>query len=231
MGPSGTGKSLAAKVIASVLGFPLLRLDFASLKDPYVGQSGERIRHACSLIDAVSPVVVFMDEIEKAVAGVHSSSRTNGGATASMFGLFLSWLEESKTLKYLVATCNDIEELLTASQGALIRRFDDIFFLDLPIDEERKSILNIMNSRYKSEIPVELTSRMVNWTGAEIEKFVKASVFDGIEEAFINTKPIYEQNRDVIERTREWARLNARLANGSEDSASSAKKTATRRIA
>jgi len=214
VGLPGAGKSLTAKVTASVLDFPLIRLDIASLKGSLVGESEAKMRQALSLIDAVAPCVVWIDEIEKALGGVQSSNRTDGGTTSAMFGFLLTWMQESRTRKYIIATSNDIDDLLTISQGALLRRFDDIFFVDLPSLEERQEILLIMNKRYNTELSVDICSKMEGWTGAEIEKFVVSSIYDGVDEAFANIKPIYHQNRDKIEKAREWARFNARLANG-----------------
>lgn len=216
VGLPGAGKSLSAKVIASVLDFPLIRLDIASLKGSLVGESEAKMRQALALIDAISPCVVWLDEIEKALGGVQSSNRTDGGTTSAMFGYLLTWMQESKNPKYIVATCNDIDDLLNISQGALLRRFDDIFFVDLPDTAERREILRIMNARYKTDIPVDLVERMEGWTGAEIEKFVISSIYDGIEDAFSNIKPVFHQNREKIERAREWAKFNARTANGYE---------------
>jgi len=171
------------------------------------------MREALKLIDAISPVVVWIDEIEKALGGVLSSNVTDGGTTSSMFGHLLTWMQESTSKKYIVATSNNIEELMAISHGALIRRFDDIFFVDLPSLEERKEILKIMNQKYNTDIPLQLAEKMENWTGAEIEKFVITSVFDGIEEALSSIKPIYKQNKEAIEKLRNWARSNARIAN------------------
>ena len=214
VGLPGAGKSLTAKVTASVLDFPLIRLDIASLKGSLVGESEAKMRQALSLIDAVAPCVVWIDEIEKALGGVQSSNKTDGGTTSSMFGYLLTWMQESRTPKYIIATSNDIDDLLTISQGALLRRFDDIFFVDLPSLDERQEILSIMNKRYNTNLSLDVCSKMEGWTGAEIEKFVIASIYDGVDEAFQNIKPVYHQNREKIEKAREWARFNARLANG-----------------
>ncbi len=213
VGVPGAGKSLSAKVTASVLDFPLLRLDISSLKGSLVGESEQKMRQALTLIDAVSPCVVWIDEIEKTLGGVQSSNRTDAGTTSNMFGSLLTWMQESRTRKYIIATCNDVDDLLAISQGALLRRFDDIFFLDLPSAEERIAILTIMNTRYKTDIDNSFIERMDGWTGAEIEKFVVASIYDGLDEALVQTKPIIHQNREKIEKAREWARFNARLAN------------------
>ena len=214
VGLPGAGKSLTAKVTASVLDFPLIRLDIASLKGSLVGESEAKMRQALGLIDAVAPCVVWIDEIEKSLGGVQSSNKTDGGTTSAMFGALLTWMQESRTSKYIVATSNDIDDLLTISQGALLRRFDDIFFVDLPSLEERQEILSIMNTRYHTDLSLDLCTKMEGWTGAEIEKFTIASIYDGVDEAFANIKPIYHQNKEKIEKAREWARYNARLANG-----------------
>lgn len=216
VGLPGAGKSLSAKVTASVLDFPLIRLDISSLKGSLVGESEQKMKQALSLIDAVSPCVVWIDEIEKALGGVQSSNKTDGGTTSAMFGHLLTWMQESKTPKYIVATCNDIDDLLAISQGALLRRFDDVFFVDLPSEEERKEILQIMNKKYNANIDPVLVSEMEGWTGAEIEKFVISSIYDGVEDALHNIKPIFHQSRDKIEKARQWAMHNARLANSIE---------------
>lgn len=130
-----------------------------------------------------------------------------------MFGLFLTEMEECNDPVFFVMTCNDIDELLSISQGALIRRFDDIFFVDLPSMEERRAILSIMNRRYNAKHDLDLVSHMEGWTGAEIEKFVKNSIYDGPQKAFSNIKPIYSQNRNIIENARRWAQSNAVSSN------------------
>jgi SpoVK/Ycf46/Vps4 family AAA+-type ATPase len=167
---------------------------------------------------------VWIDEIEKAIGGVQSSNKTDGGTTSGMFGHLLTWMQESETPKYIIATCNDIEDLLTISQGALLRRFDDVFMVDLPSKEERRDILGIMNARYKSEYPLELADRMDNYTGAEVEKWVISAIYDGEEDAFANARPIYNQSRQQIEKCREWAKHNARLANATPATEASGRK-------
>lgn len=212
-GLPGGGKSLSAKVTASVLGFPLIRLDISSLKGSRVGESEQNTRYAWKTIKAIAPVVVWCEEVEKVFGGVKSSSQTDGGTTSSMFGLFLTEMEECKEPVFFVMTCNDIDELLSISQGALIRRFDDIFFVDLPSVEERKAVLSIMNQRYNAQHEIDLVSHMEGWTGAEIEKFVKNSIYDGPQKAFSNIKPIYHQNREIIDKARRWAQTNSIYAN------------------
>lgn len=216
-GLPGCGKSLTAKVTASIFGFPLLKLNISSLKGSRLGESEEKMRQATRLADAVGEAVIWMDEIEKDIGGVQSSNHTDGGTTSAMFGHLLTWWQETSARVFFFATCNEMEPLLNISQGALLRRFDDIFFMDVPSVVERRQILEIMNRRYKTDISMDMTAKMVNWTGAEIEKFVKASIFDPVDEAFFNIHPIYEQNRENIDKVRNWAKTNARWANTVDD--------------
>lgn len=217
-GLPGSGKSLVAKAAASVLGMPLIRLDLGTLKGSLVGESEANMRKATQLIDAISPCVVWLDEIEKSLSGVQSSGKTDGGTGSNMFGQLLTWMQESTSKHYIVATCNDMDELLSLSQGALIRRFDDIFFVDLPSEGERREIINIMIERYKAnKFNAEIALQcMGGWTGAEIEKCVKNSLYDGMEKAIGNIRPISLMNRDKIQKAREWARFNAIMANEGE---------------
>lgn len=212
-GLPGAGKSLTAKVTASVFGFPLLKLDISGLKGSLVGESEKKMRQATQLADAIGEAVIWIDEIEKSLGGVQSSNKTDGGTSSGMFGHLLTWMQETKSRVYIVATCNEVDDLLNISQGALLRRFDDIFFVDVPGIDERKLILDIMNKRYRTSIDHSMADSMINWTGAEIEKFVKASVYDGTESAFNNVHPIYEQNKANIDRIKAWARVNTRFAN------------------
>jgi SpoVK/Ycf46/Vps4 family AAA+-type ATPase len=152
-------------------------------------------------------------EIEKSVGGVLSSNKSDGGTSSAMFGKLLTWMQESKKPKFIVATCNDIQPLLEASHGALIRRFDDVFFVDTPSESEKAEILAIHNAKYAADIPANLTHKMQDWTGAEIEKLCKSSRFEGVEKAFANIRPIYEQNKELFTKMRAWAGHNARPAN------------------
>ena len=229
VGLPGGGKSLSAKVTASILGMPLVRLDISALKGSLVGESEQKMRQALKVIDAVAPCVCWIDECEKQLSGVQSSGKTDGGSSAGMFSTLLTWMQESTTPKYVVATVNDIDALLEVSQGAFIRRFDDVFFGDLPSREDRVKILKIMNKRYGTECKCDIVDQMEGWTGAEIERFVVASLYDGIDVAMANVHPIYQQNRAKIEAARDWAKDNARLANG-KDSAAADPKKAIRRV-
>jgi len=117
---------------------------------------------------------------------------------------------------YWFATVNDISSLIENSQGAMMRRFDDVFFLDFPSLKEKQDIIKIMNCKYTTKIPIEWAEKMENWTGAEIEKLAFSSLYDGLDEAFASIRPIYHQCQASIEKAREWAKYNARFANDDE---------------
>ena len=214
VGIPGTGKSLSCKAAASVLGWPLIRLDISSLKGSLVGDSEQRIRQATATIDAFGKAVVWLDEIEKTFSGVKSSGRTDGGTTSAMFGHFLTWLQETRSPILVMATANNIQELPPEFLRA--GRFDAMFFVDVPTIEERGQIIDIMNRRYSSEIASEYGEKLKGWTGAEIEQLAKDSLFDGLKEAFENIVPLSKTMKEEITALQEWARTRARKANRSE---------------
>jgi hypothetical protein len=214
VGPPGTGKSLSCKVIAGALGFPLVKTSPDNFKGSLVGESEKKTKDFFKTVKAIAPCVVWMDEIEKLLAGANSAGKT-GSTDLAILGIFLQEMAELKEPVYFVATCNDIGLLMEASQGALIRRFDDVFFLDLPTATEREDILQYMERKYNAEISGILPS-FEGWSGAELEKLVIASMYEGAESAAENIHPVYEQNKEEIDRARTWARSNARPANTPE---------------
>lgn len=151
---------------------------------------------------------------------------SDGGTTSAMFGHLLTWMNESTAPKYIVATCNDIKDMLAISQGALLRagRIDDIFFVDVPSLSERKEILAIMNKRYGTDYPEKYAERMENYTGAEIEKWITTSLYEGEEVAFDVIRPIMNQSKQAIELCRSWSLDNARMANATDAKWSSHRK-------
>ncbi|MCX5814169.1 MAG: AAA family ATPase [Proteobacteria bacterium] len=215
VGIPGTGKSLASKATASILGWPLIRLDIGALKGSLVGQSELRMRQATSLIDAFGKCVVWIDEIEKAFSGTRSSGETDGGTTASMFGYFLTWMNETKSQVLVMATANNISQL----PPELLRagRFDATFFVDLPVRSERTEIIRIMNKKHNSDIPATYAEKLNGYTGAEIEQLAKDSLYDGLEEAYNCLVPLSRTMREEIQSLREWAKTRARFANTPEE--------------
>ena len=215
IGIPGTGKSLSCKAAASILNWPLIRIDISALKGSLVGESEKNMRLATATIDAFGKAVVWMDEIEKSFAGVQSSGNTDSGTTAGMFGHFLTWLQETKAPILVMATANDNiksmpPEFLRAG------RFDGLFFVDIPTQSERLEILRIMNARYGADIPEDHVQDLRGWTGAEIEQLAKDSLFDGVDQAIKNIVPLSKTMKDEIDGLRAWAKGKTRRANEEE---------------
>lgn len=180
-GVPGCGKSLCAKAAASLFNVPILRLDVGKLMGKYLGESEGNLRKAINLAEAISPCVLWVDELEKAFAGIGSE----GGheVTSRLFGTFLTWMQEKTSPTFVVATANDITKL----PPELLRkgRFDEIFFVGLPKNDERRKIFRIHIAKRRPDdiknINIdELVSLTTGYSGADIEGVVK----DGIEHAF-----------------------------------------------
>src|SRR5208283_4248474 len=222
VGVPGTGKSLSCKATASILGWPLIRLDIGTLKNSLVGESERRMRQATGVIDAFGEAVILLDEVEKMFAGTQSSGQTDSGTTASMFGHFLTWLSETTTPILVMATANNIAQLPPEFLRA--GRFDSIWFVDLPSGKEREQIIEIMNRRYGSEIPLEYSAKMNGYSGSEIEQLAKDSLFDGLDTAFNALIPLSRTMKTEIDSLREWAKTRARFANTPEEEPSDQRK-------
>ena len=182
-GVPGCGKSLCAKAAAGLFEVPILRLDVGKLMGKYLGESEANLRKAINLAEAISPCVLWVDELEKAFAGIGS----DGGheVTTRLFGTFLTWMQEKTSTTFVVATANDITKL----PPELLRkgRFDEIFFVGLPKDNERKKIFEIhISKRRKQDISSIDINKLVTMTkgysGADIEGVVK----EAVEYAFTN---------------------------------------------
>ena len=175
IGIQGCGKSLAAKATAGIFGAPLLRMDFAALYDKYHGETERKLRESLKTADVMAPCVLWIDEIEKGIAGRGGET----GTTQRVLGTFLTWMAEKKAPVFVVATANDIAEL----PPELVRkgRFDEIFFIDLPDREIRASILAIHlanRDQSLSNFDVErLAEAMEGFSGAEIEQAVVSGLY------------------------------------------------------
>jgi hypothetical protein len=215
VGIPGTGKSLSCKATASLLGWPLIRLDIGSLKGSLVGESERRLREATQVINAFGNAVIWCDEIEKAFAGTKTSGETDGGTTSTMFGYFLTWLQETTAPILLMATANNISQL----PPEFIRsgRFDAVFFVDLPQIKERQQIIEIVNRKWGASIPADFAERLNGYTGAEIEQLAKDSLFDGVEQAITALIPLSRVMREEINALKDWAKTRARTANTPEE--------------
>ena len=173
VGIQGTGKSLAAKTVASEWNLPLLRLDFGRLFGSLIGQSESRVRKMIQIAEALSPCVLWVDEIDKAFAGAQSSG--DSGTTSRVLSTFLTWLSEKTTPVFVVATANNIEWI----PPEIIRkgRFDEVFFLTLPTKEERREIFKVHLKKARQERLEEfelslLSDLSKDFSGAEIEQVV-----------------------------------------------------------
>ena len=180
VGMPGCGKSLTAKAASTLFGLPLLRLDVGSLMGKYVGESESNMRRALQLADAVSPCVLWVDEVEKAFAGIGGAGAET---TSRLFGHFLTWLQEKTKPAFVVATANDIASL----PPELLRkgRFDEVFYVDFPSKAERAEILDVhlrKRERQQRSIDInQLASDTEGFSGADLESVVK----DAIERAFV----------------------------------------------
>lgn len=185
IGMPGCGKSLAAKATAHLFGAPLLRLDVGQLLGKYVGESEENLRRAIKIAEAVSPCVLWVDEIEKAFAGI---GEQGGGSdvTTRLFGHFLTWIQEKESTVFIVATSNDIAKL--PAEFLRKGRFDELFFVDFPNAAERRNIFEIhLKKRRKWNRGIDsikLVKETKGYSGADIEAVVKET----IENAFIDGK-------------------------------------------
>lgn len=215
VGIPGTGKSLSCKATASLLNWPLIRLDIGALKNSLVGESERRMRQATQVIDAFGEAIIWLDEVEKAFSGSRSSGDTDGGAMAGMLAHFLTWMAETSSPVLVMATANDISKL--PPEFIRAGRFDGTFFVDLPTSSERREIITIMNERYRTDIPTNYAENLMGFTGAEIEQLVKDSLFDGLEEALSAIVPLSKTMREEITSLREWAKSRARPANTPEE--------------
>ncbi len=214
LGVQGCGKSLAAKATAGIFGVPLLRLDFGAIYDKYHGETERKLRESLQTADVMSPCVLWVDEIEKGIAGRGGET----GTTQRVLGTFLTWMAEKKSHVFVVATANDISAL----PPELVRkgRFDEIFFVDLPDKTIRASILAIhLTSREQrlSDFDIEsLVDAMKGFSGAEIEQAVVAAFYAAharreilatghIMNEVKQTKPLSIVMQEQVYALRSWA--------------------------
>jgi hypothetical protein len=180
LGVQGCGKSLCAKAVSSLWQLPLLRFDMGRMFGSLVGSSEENVRRAITVAESIAPVILWVDEIDKAFAGAQGSGITDSGTTARVFGTFLTWLSEKTAPVFLVATANDISQL----PPELMRkgRLDEIFFVDLPSLEEREEIFRIhltKRGRDAGRFDVKsLAETSEDFSGADIEEAIISGLYD-----------------------------------------------------
>ena len=205
----------SAKATAGVFGAPLLRLDFGTIYDKYHGETERKLRESLKTADVMSPCVLWIDEIEKGIAGRGGET----GTTQRVLGSFLTWMSERKSQVFVVATANDISTL----PPELVRkgRFDEIFFVDLPGQDVRAAIFSIhLKDR---EQPLQnfdahnLAMASDGFSGAEIEQAIVSSLYtaharreplatEHILEEITRTRPLSVVMAERIEEMRDWSR-------------------------
>jgi SpoVK/Ycf46/Vps4 family AAA+-type ATPase len=169
-----------------------------------VGSTEANIRQALKIIDAMSPCVVMVDEVEKALAGVASSGSTDSGVTARLFGTFLTWLNDRTSDSYVICTCNDISKLPPEFSRA--ERFDGIFFLDLPGRQQKDAIWDIYLKMFELDAE-QARPKDDQWTGAEVRAACRlAALLDlPLTAAAQNVVPVAVTAAESVERLRQWA--------------------------
>ncbi len=214
LGVQGCGKSLAAKAVAGMFGIPLLRLDFGVLYNKYIGETEKNLRQALKTAEIMTPCVLWMDEIEKGIG----EGNSDDGVSRRLLGTLLTWMAEHKSGVFIVATANDIERL----PPELLRkgRLDEIFFVDLPDEENRGDIFSI-HLRSRNLAPSgfnleQLAEASDGFTGAGIEQVVVAALYAAraqgatlddrhLLEELERTQPLSVVMAEQIQYLREWA--------------------------
>ena len=204
LSPPGCGKSHFAKALGNETGRPTLTLDVGSLLGSLVGQSESNLRQALKIADAMSPCILYVDEIEKALSGVASSGQSDSGVSARLFGSLLTWLNDRTSDVFFIGTCNDISKL--PPEFARAERFDGVFFLDLPTREEKDAIWNIYLNLFEIE-PNQRRPKDEHFTGAEIRACCRlAALLDvPLVQAAQNVVPVAVTAAESVERLRTWA--------------------------
>lgn len=231
LGVQGCGKSMTCKAISGLWKLPLLRLDMGSVFGGFVGQSEENMRRAIKTAESIAPCILWLDEIEKGLAGTQSSNFSDAGTTARVFSTFLTWLQEKKKPVFIAATANNIQML----PPELLRkgRLDEIFFIDLPTIKERQAIFGIhlkKIGRDPARFGLEQLAQLsAGFSGAEIEQTVIAALYEAfhmnrdvehndVVQSIASIVPLSRTMREEIANLREWAQTRARPASLQEAS-------------
>ncbi|MGC2198313.1 MAG: AAA family ATPase [Terriglobales bacterium] len=223
LGVQGCGKSMCARSIAGEWKLPLVKFDTAAVYDKYIGETEKRIQKVFQVAEGLAPCVLWIDELEKVFAGSGpDSASADAGVSSRLLASFLSWMQDRKAPVFVAATCNNVSAL----PPELIRkgRFDELFFVDLPNQAERKQIFAIQLSRRKRN-PAEFNLDRIaaaarGYSGAEIESVVQTALYSAYSqkqqladqhllEAIRATVPLSTTRAEEIEALREWAAKRA----------------------
>lgn len=204
LSPPGCGKSQFCKALGRETGRPTLILDVGALMGSLVGQTESNVRQALRILDAMSPCIAFLDEVEKALSGAASSGSSDSGVSSRLFGTILSWMSDRESDVFVVATSNDISRLPPEFTRA--ERFDATFFIDLPSRVEKDLIWSIYRRQF--EVPAEQTRPDdTDWTGAEIRSCCRlAALLDvTLAQAARQVVPVAVTAAESVAKLRSWA--------------------------
>jgi ATP-dependent 26S proteasome regulatory subunit len=223
LGVQGCGKSMCAQAIAGEWKLPLVKFDTAAIFDKYIGETEKRIQKVFQVAEELSPCVLWIDELEKVFAGSGpDSASADAGVSSRLLAAFLSWMQERKAPVFVAATCNNVSAL----PPELIRkgRFDELFFVDLPNQAERKQIFALELAR-RNRRPAEFDLDRVaaaarGYSGAEIQAAVQAALYASFSskqplatgsliDALAMTVPLSATRAEEIQELRNWARARA----------------------
>ncbi len=223
LGVQGCGKSLCARGVAGEWKLPLVKFDTSAVYDKYIGETEKRIRKVFQVAEGLAPCVLWVDELEKVFAGSGpDSASADAGVSSRLLAAFLSWMQDRKAPVFVAATCNNV----TVLPPELIRkgRFDELFFVDLPTQAERKQIFSIQLAKRKRN-PTDfdldhLAEAAKGYSGAEIDAAVQGALYAAYSEkkplatqslldALAQTVPLSTTRAEEIEAMREWARTRA----------------------
>jgi ATP-dependent 26S proteasome regulatory subunit len=229
LGTQGCGKSLCARAVAGEWKLPLVKFDTAAVYDKFIGETEKRIRKVFLVAEGLAPCVLWIDELEKVFAGTGADSASaDAGVSSRLLASFLSWMQDRKVPVFVAATCNNVAVL----PPELIRkgRFDELFFVDLPNQTERKQIFSIQLAKRKRN-PAEFDLERVaaaakGYSGAEIDAAVQTALYAAYSEktplstqllidALAQTVPLSTTRAEEIQALREWARTRAVQASDS----------------
>ena len=218
LGMQGCGKSLMARFVAAAWKMPLLRMDVGALYDKYIGETERHLRRAFKVASVISPCILWIDEIEKAFASASAGPESDGGLSKRMFGQLLTWMQDRPEPIFLVATANDISAL----PPELVRkgRFDEIFFVDLPGSEARKTIFEIHLAKRNRDPAAFDTDALAQasegFSGSEIEQAIMGAMYAAFSEKqelqtqdilteISQTQPLSVFMAEKIDAVRDWA--------------------------
>jgi SpoVK/Ycf46/Vps4 family AAA+-type ATPase len=223
LGVQGCGKSLCAQAVAGEWKLPLVKFDTAAVYDKYIGETEKRIRRVFEVAEGLAPCVLWIDELEKIFAGRGpDSASVDAGVSSRLLASFLSWMQDHKAPVFVAATCNNVSAL----PPELIRkgRFDELFFVDLPNQAERRQVFSIQLTRRKrnpGDFDLDQIDVAANgYSGAEIDAAVQAALYaafsqkkplttEFLVEALAQTVPLSITRAEEIRALREWARTRA----------------------